>query len=174
MTINWQEQAETSYQTAIENGFSFNNIEQCKTDILGEFNEALQHIANKGDGAWFQGSKHEKSVMWLDPRHVCIDTYKNYLAETVEMELVDVKLRTCSLANSLGMPLEPCGFSEIIVKKMDRINTIEELSQCCANLLSLNHYFAVIDCVYQWMKMRKINVDWFIEVKQNYNKIRTY
>ena len=167
--MNWNKEAKLSYETAIKNGFKFDSIEKLKIDIVGEFDEALAHGEN-----WFQGSDHEESIMWLDPEFVCVDTYLGYLAETPEMELIDVILRTASVAYKVNLNLSPCRFSELAVNRIDECKTIEDLKFICESLLSLNHYFAVIDCVYQWMKLRGINVDWFLRVKQNYNKVRVY
>ena len=175
-------------------GFTGQSVPFLINEAIGELHEALQHYYKHKEQAWAYEVDSWGYIRVNNPLDVTRKDYELFLHNTVEMELADTVLRLASLAQWASLNLNadiPCkhsAISTIQCRKIERVQTLDELVLILTNTISRIAYFDVergfhyrweflttaICMIDTWCDTQHIDLDWFINVKIEYNKIREW
>ena len=167
--MNKIELSKQSYNTSIEKGFKFDNINSLLVDALGELYEGLSVEMITGN--------------------VCIDLedIKTYLGakslavlnDTREMEIADCYNRILSILGSKCHNFEPSALVTGVSSQIRKANKYTDFMQAVGErLLGSSGYepvlHGVLDGIEEWCKRQEINLEFFVTAKLEYNKTRPY
>jgi hypothetical protein len=179
------EQAKESFDIAVDHGF-LPEIE----DIVGALEaingEMVECVECEGD---LNSSPHYDGIVALVPSEINAYTYEKMLAHTPEMELADVALRGATLAHYYKSSFKDSAATSLVDIDVCGMSTIHQLKFYIGQLVAKclkwdsattsykvnpDNIYLIIHAVEKWCCKQGIDINWFVQVKMNYNKQREY
>ena len=178
--INLNELRDRAYKTACEHGFHDKRLsnEHHLCLIISELMEAVEadRKGKRADRESFKSSyEDEEPHDDVNFRY----SFENYIKGTVEEELADVVIRCLDLAGLRDWDLQDT------LDNVDELNNVSDFFQkhtfveiafeiCTGTIISesLRSIKGVILDVWQYCLWKGIDIEWFIEQKMRYNKLR--
>lgn len=107
------------------------------------------------------------------------EDFEAYVKNSVEDELADIVIRCFDLAGLKGIDLTYLldDIDRMPVNMFDELTFAETAYDMCFPLVTINAEHAVkevIVYVFHYCKVKGINIEWFIEQKMKYNRLRPY
>ena len=171
------------FDLMVEKGHSFQDVQMCLNEAIGELHEASKHIRNHKEYAWFYHVDSFGYIMGCDPLGVDKLTYEQLIANTVEMEIADCKLRLLALLGSVGHEFKQTAHHVFVREEMKQLDGFHHFSLCVTKIIARawrrGHFAPVlaelaIEAIDEWCDSHHIDIDWYCEVKHNYNKTREW
>lgn len=178
--MNIQKYIEEVHQTAVEHGW---HEEQKPKEhwlmlIITEICEmiAADRINKRANRQMFE---HRLVVEPSDPDKRFKEWFKTYIKESFEDELADVCIRTFDFMGENGIKTETLNriHSELhpdfnrqhlLIQSFDLIGVITD---CDSASIVCSSIFAVAE---HWAKLYDIDLEWYIEQKMRYNRLREW
>lgn len=182
--MNIKKYIEEAYKTACENGFHDEDkpIEHWLMLVITEVSEAVEadRKNKRANVAMFERENNTPQA----PEHVTKHwqfCFEQFVKDTLEDELADICIRLFDLAGTFNYttvePFTSEDFNDMLIGKFKQHTVTKIAYELCTELarpkptlISIEIALAYTQC---WAKSLGIDLEWHIEQKMKYNKLRT-
>lgn len=172
--------AKEAFETAKAHGWhdEKHSDEHCLMLIVTEIAEAV-NADRKSKYAQRRMFEINAYTPQSNPEQHCKFIYDNFIKDSMEDELSDVVIRCLSLA---GMKEIDLGNVDVLIDDIVSLKENKSFIDLCYMMSGIatcdietdEKIRGVIVCVLAYCRFRRIDIEWFIEQKMKYNRLRPY